>query len=58
MKGNSLVKEKNFQKLGIGKYAAKNNKDAENFDVPGSDTPLSDNADVNDGVPDFDDSEE
>ncbi|MDC7088155.1 recombinase RecA [Corynebacterium pseudodiphtheriticum] len=52
------LEQKIFQKLGIGKYAAKNNKDAENFDVPGSDTPLSDNADVNDGVPDFDDSEE
>jgi RecA protein len=52
------LEQKIFQKLGIGKYAAKNNKDAENFDVPGSDTPLSDNADVNDGAPDFDDSEE
>lgn len=52
------LEQKIFQKLGIGKYAAKNNKDAETFDVPGSDTPLSDNADVNDGAPDFDDSEE
>lgn len=52
------LEQKIFQKLGIGKYAAKNSKDAENFDVPGSDTPLSDNADVNDGAPDFDDSEE
>ncbi|ERJ45595.1 recombinase RecA [Corynebacterium pseudodiphtheriticum 090104] len=52
------LEQKIFQKLGIGKYAAKNNKDAENFDVPGSDTPLTDNADVNDGAPDFDDSEE
>ena len=52
------LEQKIFQKLGIGKYAAKNNKDVENFDVPGSDTPLSDNADANDGAPDFDDSEE
>lgn len=52
------LEQKIFQKLGIGKYAAKNNKDGENFDVPGSDTPLSDNADANDGAPDFDDSEE
>lgn len=52
------LEQKIFQKLGIGKYAAKKNE-AENLDVPGSDTPLSEQADPNgEAAPDFDDSEE
>ena len=52
------LEQKIFQKLGIGKYAAKKNE-GENLDVPGSDTPLSEQADPHgDANPDFDDSEE
>ena len=51
------LEQKIFQKLGIGKYAAKNSGE-ESLDVPGSDTPLSEQTGADSDAPDFDDSEE
>ena len=51
------LEQKIFQKLGIGKYAAKNGGE-ESLDVPGSDTPLSEQTGADSDAPDFDDSEE
>ena len=51
------LEQKIFQKLGIGKYAAKNSGE-ESLDVPGSDTPLSEQTGADSDTPDFDDSEE
>ncbi|MGX7904676.1 recombinase RecA [Corynebacterium propinquum] len=51
------LEQKIFQKLGIGKYAAKNSGE-ESLDIPGSDTPLSEQTGADSDTPDFDDSEE